>query len=422
MVLFKPMKKKSPAIILLIMLLWCGFAYSQPNSAIVSTAAGCDTINYPIPAAWSRANYTIIDGANTGYRTGTNTYGDKEKAHFFDLSATANTYITRCYIQFAKANSINQAGLNKTINIKVYDGTSNTPGALLGSTSTTLENIRIDVQLNDKTDIYFPAAIALPASKKFFLAVDYSTLSWPSDSLSIYSSLSGRTPNYAWEKWSDNSWNTVTSESGLSLSLYMNPFVSTNTTCQLVQPVTMGQFSGILSSKGHELSWQTLSELNNKGFYIQYSANGQQFESVGFVPSKAISGNSTQPIQYTFTYQPNAATQQSHYRLMQVDVDGKTSYSKQIALRNSALSTGIIARMVNTAGSGVLQVGFSKSTTGNTQVRTIDATGRVMLQQNVAANALQTSINTSKLAKGLYVLQIVNEQGQLIDTEKFWIQ
>jgi len=124
------MKKKSPAIILLIMLLWCGFAYSQPNTAIVSTAAGCDTINFPIPAAWSRANYIIVDAGNTGYRTGTNSFGDKEKAHFFDLSATANTYITRCYIHFAKANSINQAGLNKTINIKVYDGTSNTPGAL----------------------------------------------------------------------------------------------------------------------------------------------------------------------------------------------------------------------------------------------------------------------------------------------------
>jgi hypothetical protein len=395
---------------------------AQPAGNITANAAGCDTINFPIPTAWSRANYSIIDGANTGYRTGTNTYGDKEKAHFFDVSASANTYLTRCYIYFAKANSINQAGLNKTINIKVYDGTSNTPGALLGSTSTTLENIRIDVLLNDKTDIFFPAAISLPASKKFFLSVDYSSLSWPNDSLAIYSSLSGRTPNYAWEKWQDNSWNTVTSESGLSLSLFMNPFLSTNTTCQLVQPVTMGSFTGLLSNKGHELSWTTFAELNNKGFYVQYAANGHQFETVGFVPSKAADGTSTQPLAYSFVHQPSSTYSQSHYRLMQADKDGKTSYSKQIALRNGALSTAVIAQMINTPGSGVLQVGFAKPLTGNTQWRTIDAAGRIMQQQTLQSNVSQAYIPTGTLSKGLYVLQIVNEQGQLIDTEKFWIQ
>lgn len=417
------MKEICPAILLSGLLMLSGIANSQSTSAIVSNAAGCDTINYPIPSGWGRSNYAIIDGANTGYRTGTNTYGDKEKAHFFDLSATANTYITRCYIYFAKANSINQAGLNKTINIKVYDGTSNTPGALLGSTSTTLENIRIDVLLNDKTDIYFPAAISLPASKKFFLSVDFSSLSWPSDSLAIYSSLSGRTPNYAWEKWSDNSWNTVPSESGLNLSLYMNPFVSTNTTCQLVQPVTMGAFTGELNSKGHQLQWSTFAEQHNKGFYVQYAADGQHFESIGFVPSKAPGGNSTAPLHYQFTYQPSIESQQSHYRLMQVDVDGKTSYSKQIALRNSNLSSAVISKMLQTASSGQLKIEFSRPLTGNFQLRTIDAAGRVMRQQTIqAAGQSSVTVNTQGLAKALYVLHMINEQGQLIDSEKFWIE
>jgi hypothetical protein len=70
----------------------------------------------------------------------------------------------------------------------------------------------------------------------------------------------------------------------------------------------------------------------------------------------------------------------------------------------------------------VLQVGFAKPLTGNTQWRTIDAAGRIMQQQTLQSNVSQAYIPTGKLSKGLYVLQIVNEQGQLIDTEKFWIQ
>lgn len=400
-----------------------GIAKGQSSSAIVSNAAGCDTINYPIPSGWGRSNYVIVDAGNTGYRTGTNTFGDKEKAHFFDLSATANTYITRCYIYFAKANSNNQAGLNKTIGIKVYDGTSNIPGALLGSTNTTLENIRIDVLLNDKTDIYFPTAISLPASKKFFLSVDFSSLVWPNDTLAIYSSLSGRTPNYAWEKWLDNSWNTVTSESGLSLSLYMNPFVSTNSTCQLVQPVTMGEFTGQLGATGHRLSWTTFAEQHNKGFYIQHATDGQHFDNVGFVPSKAAAGNSSQILAYQFTYQPSTQAPQSQYRLMQTDLDGKTSYSKQIALRNSSLSTAVFARMLQSAGSSQLTVELSRPISGNYQLLMIDAAGRLIRQQRIQASGLTNfSINTQGLAKALCVLQLTNEKGQLIDTEKLWIQ
>lgn len=416
------MKEIFQAILLSGLLMLSGIANSQSNSAIVSNAAGCDTINYPIPSGWGRSNYTIVDAANTGYRTGTNTFGDKEKAHFFDLSATANTYITRCYIFFAKANSINQTGLNKTINIKVYDGTSNTPGALLGSTSTTLENIRIDVLLNDKTDIYFPSAISLPASKKFFLSVDFSSLSWPNDTLAVFSSLSGRTPNYAWEKWSDNSWNTVTSESGLSLSLYMNPFVSTNTTCQIVQPVTMGEFSGKLEMKGHVLNWTTFAEYHNKGFYVQYAENGTDFENITFVPSKAVAGNSDAPLQYQYTHQPVTAAAHSHYRLMQVDLDGKTSYSKQISIRNSSLPTSVFSKLLQPAGSGMLNIVFSRPIVGSYQLRTVDAAGRTMQQNRLQSSGTNTSsVRTSGLARGVYVLQMINEQGQIIDTEKFWI-
>lgn len=394
--------------------------HGQVSSGSTTLAAGCDTINFPIPSGWGRATYQL-SGLNTGYWTGTNSFLDKEKAHFFDLTGSSNNYITRCYINFAKAASANAGNLNKTILIKVYDGTSNTPGTLLGSTSTTLGNIQIDVALNDKTDIMFPAAIALPASKKFFLSVDFSSLSWFTDTLAIYSSLSGRTPNYAWEKWSDNSWHPTTAESGLNLSLYINPFVSPTTSCQVVQPVELSGFNGVFTNKGHLLQWTTASEHLNKGFYVEYSTNGQQFTSIGFVPSSAAGGNSSLPLHYSYLYQPASISSESIYRLKQQDVNGTLTFSKLVFLRNNRFESAAIGRLFPNPASNVITIDWVKSIDKGSQLRLVDGTGRVMKQQAITPSSKQTNISTAGLSSGMYILQILDNKQQITDSEKFWI-
>ncbi|HSC54218.1 MAG TPA: T9SS type A sorting domain-containing protein [Phnomibacter sp.] len=384
-------------------------------------AAGCDTINYPIPGTWGRGSYAP-SLPNSGYYTGTSSFGDKEKAHFFNLSATSNNYITRCFIHFGKAASSVPANLNKAINIKVYDGTSGAPGALLGSTSTTLGNIKIDVALNDKTDIGFPSAIALPASKKFFVSVDFSSLLWNTDSLLVYSSLSGRTPNYCWEKWNDNTWHQITEESGLNLSLYINPFVSPTTLCEVVQPVKLAGFTGTLTPKGHLLKWTTASEQMNKGFYIEYSPNGQAFTTVGFVPSAAVGGNSNLPLQYSFLYQPISNSSESIYRLKQQDLNGTNTYSQLVFLRNNeATASATIGRLFPNPASNVLTIDWVKNVENGSLLRLVDAAGRTIKQQTIAITAKQTTLSTAGLSGGIYVLQVVNAKQQIIDTQKFWI-
>jgi hypothetical protein len=62
-------------------------------------------------------------------------------------------------------------------------------------------------------------------------------------------------------------------------------------------PVKYTSFSGLVENHNAKLSWITSSEINNKGFEIERSLNGFDFESVGFVKGAS---NSNKIINYEF--------------------------------------------------------------------------------------------------------------------------
>jgi hypothetical protein len=95
-----------------------------------------------------------------------------------------------------------------------------------------------------------------------------------------------------------------------------------------VLPVEMVFFKGIVQSNVSILEWQTASELNNEGFYIERAAindTDPSFVSIGFV---AGNGTYTGLINYQFTDQ--TITSDSYYRLRQVDFDGQFEYSEML--------------------------------------------------------------------------------------------
>ena len=101
-------------------------------------------------------------------------------------------------------------------------------------------------------------------------------------------------------------------------------FTSTNTSL----PVNLLSFNGMTESSKNILSWITASEIDNKGFEIQRSFDGHNFNAIGYVNGK---GTIDQQQNYSFTEpQPNASV--SYYRLKQEDNGGGFSYSKVLAL------------------------------------------------------------------------------------------
>lgn len=204
----------------------------------VSAAAVCQKINLPTPAGWTPSNYyTGATVGADGWINGMNIYLDKQKAMYFDASASPNTILNNVWVAFGAAYS---ASPNKIVPINIYDGTSGTPGALLGTSNVTMGDIMSDVDAGYYTEVSFVNnPVTLPASKKFFVSVGLNNLQWSTgvkDTLNIISNSAGQTtPSAIWEQQSNNTWYQYTTAGSwnLSASLYIHPFL-TNTPSQAV--------------------------------------------------------------------------------------------------------------------------------------------------------------------------------------------
>jgi serine protease len=205
---------------------------------VVSAAAVCEKINLPIPGGWTGSNYyTGATVGSDGWINGNNVSLDKQKAMYFDASASPNTILNNVYVAFGLAYSANPA---KIVPVNIYDGTSGSPGALLGSSNLTMGQIMSDVSGGFYTEATFVNnPVTLPASKKFFVAVGLNNLQWSAgvkDTLNIVSNSNGQTtPSAAWEQQSDNLWYHYGTAGSwnLNVSLYVHPFL-TNTPSQAV--------------------------------------------------------------------------------------------------------------------------------------------------------------------------------------------
>jgi len=225
------------------------------SSYIVVTAPGaCEVENFSNTQGTTPAWTPSIYGANTtgsgpvnlqGYVVGLNgDDGDKQKAQYFDNSATPQTYLTGVVFYFYKSYSSN---MNKTLTFNIYDGTSGTPGTLLGTSSATLSSIH-KITPGSGFQVNF-AAITMPSSQKIFIGIDYSNLDWTTshDTLALISNANGQTsPSGIWEQKIAGTWAQDGGGGGFwnfNGSMYVFPLLTNNPTIATITsgPTTICQ-------------------------------------------------------------------------------------------------------------------------------------------------------------------------------------
>jgi hypothetical protein len=113
-------------------------------------------------------------------------------------------------------------------------------------------------------------------------------------------------------------------------SVYLKTLLAT---CLL--RIELASFTGSCVGGVRVLNWSTATESNNAYFTIEYSDDGQSWQSAGTV---AGAGNSSTTIDYSFT---DAASHPglTYYRLQQTDLDGKFTFSSIISV-GSCTATG----------------------------------------------------------------------------------
>ncbi|AFH49868.1 BNR/Asp-box repeat protein [Ignavibacterium album JCM 16511] len=100
-------------------------------------------------------------------------------------------------------------------------------------------------------------------------------------------------------------------------------------------PVELESFTASkLDDRKVFLSWQTASELNNRGFEVQRKFFNSDFVSIGFVDGK---GTTSEKQYYNFTDTPFEDGLYS-YRLKQIDFDGKIQFSNEVEINLQTVS------------------------------------------------------------------------------------
>lgn len=169
---------------------------------------------------------------------------------------------------------------------------------------------------------------------------------------------------------------------------------------QTVLPIELVQFAIYTEGSKNHLTWTTASEVNNKGFDIERSADGKIFLSLAQVKA----ANKAQ----TYHYMDNQPLPTSYYRLRQIDYDGKETLSKVISISNKSKAT-LKAYPSVTTGILTIEMGNVMENYEGNSYQVFNLLGQQML--NAQKSALEVwRLDVSALPKGTYILRIGLEQ------------
>lgn len=146
-------------------------------------------------------------------------------------------------------------------------------------------------------------------------------------------------------------------------------------------PVELTSFNAEVVPAGVLLGWETASETNNHGFYIQRRNSGT-WSDLAFIPGK---GTSTE--RNTYSWHDDLKPQRgdtNFYRLKQVDLSGEFSYSNEVAVGFSPYTLELDQNFpnpftINGDGSGSRTViRFRLPEEGFATLKVYDSRGRVV--------------------------------------------
>jgi hypothetical protein len=169
-------------------------------------------------------------------------------------------------------------------------------------------------------------------------------------------------------------------------------------------PVRLTAFNARRNKSTVQLTWETVTESMNKGFNIERRTGNSGWETLGFVNSKADGGNSTALLTYSYS-DVNTYSGVSQYRLRQVDMDGKASYSDIRSVRGEQQAARTIL-YPNPSSNGIVNVVFEGEGSTHRDIILIDISGRVLNQWKGYTN---NSLQLESLRSGMYTLRIVDK-------------
>jgi hypothetical protein len=175
-----------------------------------------------------------------------------------------------------------------------------------------------------------------------------------------------------------------------------------------ILPVNLTSFTGKRDGSVAVLNWTTAQEYSNKNFSVQRSFDGRDFETICVVNSLATGGNSNEPLHYSFN-DNKPGTSKLYYRLLQQDINGKTTISSVIQLQATVRSMRITGIYMGKTNKGNVWLNVAG---GNYSVVVADLNGNRISQKDITlvAGDNKIEINIPSMMAGVYFLTVVDLQ------------
>ena len=178
-------------------------------------------------------------------------------------------------------------------------------------------------------------------------------------------------------------------------------------------PVAFRAFTASRSNSLVALKWTTATESNNLGFEIQRLTGNGSWQTLSFIATQAVGGNSTSDLTYTYT-DLNQTKGISQYRLRQIDIDRRSKFSEIRAVRGEGQKSKSII-YPNPSSDGKVTIIF-EDMDGIRDVSVSDMSGRVIKQMK---GVITNNIVVSNLTAGIYTARIINNETGEQEVQKF---
>ena len=182
-------------------------------------------------------------------------------------------------------------------------------------------------------------------------------------------------------------------------------------------PVELNNFAASVNDGKVSLTWETSSELNNLGFYIERrnissDENESEWIEIGFKEGR---GNSTERNFYQFEDHP-LYDGTYHYRLRQVDFNGSYNYSNEVEANLFTIKTFQLSQNYPNPFNPTTTISFQLPEASFIILKVFDALGtevETIAEGKYPAGVHEVNFDAKDLSSGLYMYRIISGTNEI---------